>query len=107
MVSHILLIIDQQVDLERYLEEIGVKNTKKVRNPMPKNYAIYNHPKVLDSDRAHRYMYRSIVGALKFYACALRYMYDIAYPVSRLSQFSCRPTVGLLRALKRLLPKCI
>ena len=30
--------IDQQVDLEQYLEDIGVKNTKKVRNPMPKNY---------------------------------------------------------------------
>jgi len=82
--------IDQQVDLERYLEDIGLKNTKKVRNPMPKNYAIYTHPKVLDSERAHRY--RSIVGALNFYACALRY--DIAYPVSRLSQFSCRPTEG-------------
>ena len=71
---------------------------------MPKNYVIYNHPKVLDSDRAHRY--RSIVGALNFYACALRY--DIAYPVSRLySQFSCRPTEGSEKVLKRLLPKCL
>ena len=91
--------IDQQVDLERYLEDIGVKNTKKVRNPMPKNYAIYTHPKVLDSDRAHRY--RSVVGALNFYACALRY--DIAYPVSRLSQFSCRPTEGSEMALAQVL----
>jgi hypothetical protein len=91
--------IDQQVDLERYLEDIGVKNTKKVRNPMPKNYAIYTHPKVLDSERAHRY--RSIVGALNFYACALRY--DIAYPVSRLSQFSCRPTEGSEKALAQVL----
>ena len=34
-ISHIA--IDQQVDLERYLEEIGVKNTKHTRNPMPNN----------------------------------------------------------------------
>ena len=76
-----------------------MKNTKKVCNPIFKNYTIYNHPKVLDADRAHRY--RSIVGALKFYACAL--CYDIAYPVSCLSQFSCGLTEGSEKALAQVL----
>ena len=38
---------------------------------------------------------------MNFYACALRY--DIAYPVSRLSQFSCRPTEGSEKALAQVL----
>ena len=66
---------------------------------MPNNYAIYKDPIVLDAVRAQRY--RSIVGALNFYSCASRY--DIAYPVSRLSQFSCHPTEGAEKALHQVL----
>ena len=66
---------------------------------MPNNYAIYKDPIAVDAARAQRY--RSIVGALNFYSCASRY--DIAYPVSRLSQFSCHPTEGAEKALHQVL----
>jgi len=54
----------------------------------------------LDEERAGRY--RSIVGTLNYYSCALRY-YDISYPVSKLSQYSNKPTVSADKALDTVL----
>ena len=60
---------------------------------------ILSNPEVLlDEDAA---WYRSVVGALNYYACATRY--DIAYPTFVLSQHSCRPTRGAKKALLRVL----
>ena len=56
-------------------------------------------PELLNATESSKY--RSIVGALGFYVTALRY--DIAYPLSRLAQFSCRPTVGSMKALQLVL----
>ena len=58
---------------------------------------LYTEP--LTEDRASRY--RSIVGTLNYYATSLRY--DIAYPASRLSQFSTHPTVGAEMAMHKVL----
>ena len=90
------ITLDQQVDLESYLADLGVKGTKTVANPMPDKYALYKLPELLNATESSKY--RSIVGALGFYVTALRY--DIAYPLSRLAQFSCRPTVGSMKALQ-------
>ena len=72
---------------------------REVTNPMPNKHAVLLDPTPLSDVESTRY--RSIVGALNFYAGATRY--DIAYPVSRLSQFSNRPTVGSMNALHRVL----
>ena len=90
---------DQDVDVTNYLDEIGVKASKAVDNPMPNKYSIYNNPTRLNDEDST--WYRSVVGALNYYACTTRY--DISYPVSRLSQFSARPTVGAKVALLRVL----
>ena len=66
---------------------------------MPNRHNISRNTESLPEDRAARY--RSIVGAINYYATALRY--DIAYPASRLSQFSVHPTVGAEMALHRVL----
>ena len=91
--------IDQGNDLNNYLNDIGVPNCKNVTNPMPHKNEMYSDPAPLDEEEGHRY--RSIMGALNYYACASRY--DISYPVSKLSQFSAHPTKGASRALSRVL----
>ena len=91
--------IDQQVDLENYLADIGITETNVVANPMSCKSEILSNPELLlDEDAA---WYRSVVGALNYYACATRY--DTAYPTSVLSQYSCRPTRGAKKALLRVL----
>ena len=91
--------INQRSDVENYLAEIGFDSQLQVRNPMPNKHNISRNTESLPEDRAARY--RSIVGAMNYYATALRY--DIAYPASRLSQFSVHPTVGAEMALHRVL----
>ena len=93
------IYITQQHDLLNYLEDIGVGDVKMLSNPMPNKYAILNDPTPLGEEESHKY--RSIVGALNFYSGATRY--DISYPVSRLSQFCKRPTVGSMQALYKVL----
>ena len=93
------IAINQQHDVENYLHEIEFDTQTVIKNPMSDKHAISKHNDLLTPERAQRY--RSIVGALNYYATTLRY--DIAYPASRLSQFSCRPTVGAELALHRVL----
>ena len=93
------IYITQQHDLLNYLHGVGVGDVKRLANPMPNKYAILHDPDPLNEEESHRY--RSIVGALNFYSGATRY--DISYPVSRLSQFCKRPTVGSMKALYRVL----
>ena len=91
--------IDQDEDISRYLTEIEVGACAKVYNPMPDRWEIAKHPNPLTDEDASRY--RATVGSLNYYACGTRY--DISYPLSRLAQYSARPTVGADRALKRVL----
>jgi hypothetical protein len=93
------LSIDQTVDLERYLESIEVPCVQRVDNPMPNKWSCNANKTLLDDVRAARF--RAIIGTLNFYACATRY--DIAYPVSRLAQFSAHPTVSAEQGLERVL----
>jgi hypothetical protein len=91
--------IDQTIDLERYLDEIDVPSVQKVDNPMTNKWKCSENKTPISDERAARF--RAIIGALNFYACATRY--DIAYPVSRLAQFSAHPTVSAEHALERVL----
>jgi len=93
------VVVGQEEDLLAYLDTIGVGEVKLVDNPMPNKYAMYKNQVPLEGGEAQ--WYRSVVGALNFYACATRY--DIAFPVSKLSQFCARPTQGSKEALLRVL----
>jgi hypothetical protein len=92
--------ISQKDDMEAFLAEIpGLPSLKAVNNPMPSKYAFMSNPELLSGEDIDTY--RSYVGVLNYYACTLRY--DIAYPTSRLSQFSAHPTIGSMTALMHVL----
>ena len=97
--DRVYISIDQRVDLENYLSSIEYSDGHVVSNPMSDRHVLTSEPELLNEERASRY--RSVVGTLNYYACALRY--DIAYPVSRLSQYSNKPTVGAEKALNTVL----
>ncbi len=94
--------------MEAFLAEIpGLPSLKTANNPMPSKYAFMSNPELLSGEDIETY--RSYVGVLSYmyYACTLRY--DIAYPTSRLSQFSAHPTIGSMTALMHVLAylKCL
>ena len=60
---------------------------------------MYEDPTPLGPEEAQ--WYRTVVGTLNYFSTTTRY--DISYSVSRLSQFSARPTVSSYRALYRVL----
>ena len=91
--------VDQSSDLQRYLDKIDFHTCRSVDNPMSNKWKSMENPTPLTGEEAG--WYRAVVGSLNFYACATRY--DIAYAVSRLAQFSSRPTVSSKVALERVL----
>ena len=85
--------------MKRFLGGIELPSVYKVNNPMvDRHYALKNDTPLEGEDIT---WYRSMIGALNYYSCATRY--DISYAVSRLSQFSNKPTVGSRQALYKVL----
>ena len=89
----------QQSSMQEFLEEAGAKPVRGVHCPMPDAKTINQSTRMLDGPNADAY--RKQVGALNYYAMTTRY--DIAYPTSKLSQYSDSPTEGANAALKRVL----
>jgi len=93
------IAIDQDEDIDRFISEIDMPSIYKVNNPMvDRHYALRDNTPIQDDMIT---WYRSVIGILNYYACTTRY--DISYAVSRLSQFSNRPTVGSMNALYKIL----
>ena len=93
------IAIDQDEDIDRFINEIDMPSIYKVNNPMvDRHYALRDNTPIQDDMIT---WYRSVIGILNYYACTTRY--DISYAVSRLSQFSNRPTVGSMNALYKIL----
>ena len=94
-----LYTIDQNTVLDSSFEDWGESYCLNVECPMPCTKALYSDSTLVGKERAARY--RSIVGALNYFAVTTRY--DIALAVSKLSQFSCSPTVSSDKALTRVI----
>lgn len=92
--------MDQERAVTDFVNEYGPGMSESVRSvtcPMPNKYAIGAHPELLAEKE--KKLYQSMLGAINYFVSTLRY--DIAHPVSRLSQFSANPTVGSMDALMR------
>ena len=94
-----LYTIDQNSILDSCFDEWGESYCPAVQCPMPCTRVLYSDSTTVSEERAARY--RSVVGALNYFAVTTRY--DIALAVSKLSQFSSRPTVSADRALTRVI----
>ena len=91
--------VDQDDDMRQFLAGMDISAVGKVDNPMvDRHYALKDDTPLVGDDIT---WYRSVIGALNYYSCATRY--DISYAVSRLSQFSNRPTVGARNAVYKIL----
>ena len=91
--------MDQQVALNRFLDDWNTKYTPGIKCPMPNAKEMYTDTKQLGEQDAKAY--QQIVGALNYFAMTTRY--DIAHATSRLSQMSAKPTKGAAKALKRVM----
>ena len=66
---------------------------------MPSVNALHEDETAVGEEEAKRY--RRQCGSLNYFAVASRY--DIALAVSKLSQFSMRPTASAVKAMKRVI----
>ena len=89
----------QNTVMREYLDQLDIEPNRPVQCPMPESKALYSDSEVLGEDDAS--WYRSQVGSLNYFAMTTRY--DIAHPVSRLSQFVASPTRASHKALIRVL----
>ena len=93
------ITVDQGQDLRRYLDALDLPHTGMVSNPMSNKWVPDMQSPPLSVERAQ--WYRAVIGSLNFYACATRY--DISFAVSRLAQFSAKPTEDAEKAVLRVL----
>ena len=91
--------IDQNVAMQRFLEEIDVAPGAKVESPMPTVAALYEDTAQVGDQEGKEF--RSWCGTLNYFAVASRY--DIAFAVAKLSQFSSAPTVSAVKAMRRVI----
>ena len=91
--------IDQEVAVGRFLEEQPELAAARVGSPMPSVNALHEDETAVGEEEAKRY--RRQCGSLNYFAVASRY--DIALAVSKLSQFSMRPTASAVKAMKRVI----
>ena len=91
--------VDQEVAIERFLEGQQGLPAARVGSPMPSVNALHEDETPVGEEEATKF--RKQCGTLNYFAVASRY--DIGLAVSKLSQFSCCPTVSAVKAMKRVI----
>ena len=91
--------IDQQDDIEDFLERYGKTGMRPSSAPMPYKDEMYSDETNLGADEAR--LYGEIVGALVYYADST--VWQMACEVNKLAQKLKTPTVGAQKALNRVL----
>ena len=91
--------IDQSEDIAQLLVDEEVTGTVPVTAPMPDRDELTSDPTPV-TPKQHKWV-RRVVGALSYYANTTRF--DISYEVNRVAQYLQAPTLGTIKALKRIL----
>ena len=94
-----LISIDQSDVIESFLQHNDVKPTFNILSPMSDKYTVLSDNNILNGEEINKF--QSIIGSLNYFSGMTRY--DIAYPVSRLSQLANKPTRGARKGLDRVL----
>ena len=95
------LYIEQSSQVQTFSDEYDLPpcRFKSSASPCFSKQALYRDPTPLDSTQAGEY--RKILGSLNYFVSTLRY--DMALPVSKLSQFMSNPTVSSLACAHRVM----
>ena len=91
--------IDQSEDIAQLLVDEDVTGTVPVTAPMPDRDELTSDPTPV-TPKQHKWV-RRVVGALSYYATTTRF--DISYEVNRVAQYLQAPTLGTVKAIKRIL----
>jgi hypothetical protein len=97
--NFMMIHMDQQDIIQTYLSTQDYNPILNIHSPMGNKYQLLSEPELLQGEDIN--IYQSIIGTLNYIACTTRY--DISYPVARLAQFAARPTVGSIKAVKKVL----
>ena len=90
--------IDQSDAIAKFLVDSELDKTPMVDNPMPSKHELTRDVSLCDSDLSA--WCKSVNGGLHYLVRASRW--DIAHPVSRVSQFNKNPTLGMVASLRRI-----
>jgi hypothetical protein len=82
------LILDQKEYLHTVLERFGMQNAKSVPTPLPSGYAPLNNTDPVDEKLHNRY--QQVIGSLLYLMLGTRP--DIAFAVTKMSQFAANPS---------------
>jgi hypothetical protein len=82
------IYLDQKDYLKKVLERFGMTNARYAATPLPAGYKPLNHTG--SADHKLRSKYQSVIGSLLYIMLGTRP--DIAYAVTKLSQFSANPS---------------
>ena len=91
--------IDQSEDIAQLLVDEDVTGTVPVTAPMPDRDELTSDPTPV-TPKQHKWV-RRVVGALSYYANTTRF--DISYEVNRVAQYLQTPTLGTVKAIKRIM----
>jgi hypothetical protein len=80
--------LDQIKYLETVLERFGMSDCRTASTPMPEGYKPELNPEPVDAEVRHRF--QSVIGSLLYLMLGTRP--DIAYAVTKLSQFASNPS---------------
>jgi hypothetical protein len=91
--------VDQQRDIDAFLDDMGCSAAKAVSAPMPYKHIGEEGDEILSEQEQKRF--RSAVGSLQYFVSATQW--HLAHAVSRLAQFNGRATKGIQKQLTHLM----
>ena len=97
--NFMMIHMDQSDIIQTYLNTQEYNPILNISSPMGNKYHLLSEPEPLQGDDTNTF--QSMVGTLNYIAGTTRY--DISYPVARLAQFAANPTVGSIKAARKVL----
>ena len=87
--------MDQQRDIQSFVQEYGCEAVRPPSAPMPNKNLIMTDTTILSPEKQTQY--RSAIGSLQYFVCGTQW--HLAHPIARLAQFNKEPTVGAAKQL--------